>query len=352
MAATEQKTTAPKNACVFTTDVLSFGATADNPKDNTFAITCYDGSVTKHWYWGNLAIDMTGLKFAQKKLAILDEHDTGRRVGYTTKQSIDETVSVEGRFLSNADAQKLRQDILDGFPMQASLSGNPGVIEFVKDGQTAEVNDTTLKGPGAIWRKAVINEISMCTLGAMPNTESKAFADGGKDAVEFNIFQKETFMSDKTEPAKKLTVAEFAAQNPEMVAEITANAKAEGEKAVMDRFAKFNEAFSDDPTFVAEQFAKGASIEAAYPAYVAKLKNAKPAAVAAVAAEVKVDAAVAEFTDSQAAAPTAKTGIDAWKSEFAASQELQNEFSSEKNYLAFKQAESSGLVRIAKKNHG
>ena len=104
----------PRLACVFACpqDAVCF---ADDPEKNTFGIKAYDGGIASHWYWGNLAFDLDGITFASKKLPVLDTHYTGSRVGFTTKAEVDETVTFEGRFLSNAKATELRSDMKEGF---------------------------------------------------------------------------------------------------------------------------------------------------------------------------------------------------------------------------------------------
>lgn len=326
---------------LFSAQQVAFADNKDTKKDR-FAIVGYDGGIFKHPFWGNTAFDLTGISFAKQKTPCLAEHFTSQRIGFCDKQEIADTIFFEGKFCKNDDAQKLRSDMEDGFPMEASLSLEPSVLEYVEDGESVSVNGKQLEGPGTVFRKAQIKEISMCVFGACPNTESKAFAEVGKAEFNYVILRK-----DKSMEKVKMTLAEFSAQNPELFAEITAKANADGQKTVRDQFAAMSALFEGDAAFAVEQFAKGASLEEAKTAYIAQLKAAKPAAAPAAA---KVDAAAAEFSDTQApAAPAKKTGIEAWKAEFAASQELQDEFSDEKSYLAFKSAEAKGLIKVAKK---
>jgi hypothetical protein len=358
MTTQTSKNTAPKQACVFNdAAAVQFVATGEK-NENTFSILCYDGGINKHWYWGNFAIDLAGLKFQRSKLPILDSHNTQSRVGFTTRQTINGEVTAEGKFLSNPSAQQLRQDMLDGFPMQASLSGMPSVIEWVEDGSSVEVNGKILKGPGAVWRQAIIDEISMCTLGALSNTESKAFADGGKGEISFNVLEKETEMSEQT---VKLTAAQFATQNPELLAEITANARQEGlaegktagektgftagQKDVMDRATEFAKAFAGDEAFAFEQFAKGATLEESKTAYIAKLKAApKTDKKQPTKGELEFAASDDQKPPAASQADGKKTD-EQLKSEFAASSELQNEFSSVESYIAYSKAAAAGRVK-------
>ena len=222
----ETKTTAPLNACIF--EQAGEVKFAEGDDDNRFSITAYSGGIiANHWWWGNVAFDLEGIKFAKKRTPVLQEHFSADRIGFSTKQDISEKVTLEGKFLTNPTAAALRGDIKEGFPMQASVYLPPDIIEQVKEGETVEVNGHKLKGPGAVFRKGNILEVSMCTLGADSNTQSKAFAGGGKEQVEFNIFRKEQIMAEK-KTTEKLTAETFAAEHPDIFTEVQAEAKAAG----------------------------------------------------------------------------------------------------------------------------
>lgn len=344
---------APIEACIFveTEDAVRF---ADEDRDNEFVIIGYSGEIIpNHWYWGNLAFDLKGIKFAKKNTPVLEEHTSSARIGVTTKQEKYGQVRFEGKFLNNDKAQSLRKDMQDGFPMEASLYIKPLLIEQVTEGQTAKVNGKILEGPGAVFRKSVIKETSMCLFGADSNTMSKAFADGGKQEIKFEVDNtKENQMSEQEQETTELTAEIFAADNPDLYQQITANAKAEGEKKAKELFDKFAEKFGDDPAFIIEQFRSGKTIEEATEEYAKKMKAERDVAIekANKATEKKVDPAVAEFSDDQGTKTTKKEPADTeegWKKEFAESKELQDEFKGdEKAYIAFKKAENNGRVRV------
>jgi len=252
----EKKTS--RSACLFTDCVFTF-ADGDEEKKN-FSIRGYSGKIIEdHWFWDNLVFDLEGIKFASRKTPILEEHNRQQRIGFSTKQEIgDGGVVVEGRFLSNADARRIQGDLADGFPMQASLYNVPENVEYVEKGSSAEVNGYTLKGPGAIFRKSVIHEISMCTLGADKNTQAKAFADSGAQEISFNVVNsKESKMENKTKVP--LSAETFAAEYPDLHGKVTASAKAEGEKEARQAFAKIVEACGDDTALAVQCFADGKS---------------------------------------------------------------------------------------------
>jgi len=344
---------APLKACIFSQMCDVQFEKDSEPDDNSFAITAYSGEIIKnHWWWGNVAFDLQGMSFAKKKTGILEEHFRDKRIGFSTKQDISDKVSVEGKFLSNEDAQKLRSDMREGFPMQASLRLPPTVIEHVKEGATVKVNGHTLRGPGTVFRQSKIEEVSMCVLGTDSSTESKAFAEGGKQEIEFNVLDnKETDMA--KERTTELTAETFAADNPELFKQITDTAKAEGAKQVRDEFEEFAGEFGDDPAFCIEQFKAGAKLDEAVRAQNAKLKEKNKKITEAAknnSAEIKtdkVDPAEQEFSDDAGKTPEKPKADteEGWRKEFADSPKRQKEFGgSADDYVAFKKAEKAELI--------
>ena len=357
--------TAPMKACIFReTTIVGFtdGEGASNQK---FRIVAYSGEVIKnHWYWGNLAFDLSGEKFDKKKTPVIEDHATSVRLGFTTMQDISDVVVVEGKFLSSEPAQKMRNDMVEGFPMQASIYNVPEIIERVEQGSSVMVNGRKLDGPGTVFRKSTIYEVSLCCLGADNRTSGEVF-DKNED-VRFDIFERGQEMETKT----KLTAETFAADYPDIWAEVFAKAtklgseqakaegKVEGEKAVRDQFAEFEKRFGADPTFCLEQFKAGATLEAATAAYTSKLaaENAKLKEEAAKTTETKkpADPAIQAFSDDAAKknnqGKTIATTPDGWEKEFADSADLQKEFSNAREYVAFKKAEAAGRIKIYNKN--
>lgn len=341
MANKPDSTNAPSNACIFNNQ-LSFAEGQDKPG---FRIVGYSGEIIKnHWWWGNLAFDLQGLKFAKSRTPVLEEHFTGSRIGFATKQEIADTVTFEGRFLENDKAVAMANDLKAGFPMEASLYVPPSVVEQVAEGASVQVNGQTLKGPGAVFRKAVIKEVSMCVFGADGNTQSTALADNDNNQVKFNLIQETPIM------AEKLTKETFAEQYPDIRTAVFADGKAEGSKAERDRFARLKEACGDDSELLVKCFAENMDTAQAQAARIEKLtaekadltkklSEAKPAGT-------KADPAVSEF-NNQPVAEAATTGSGAakfdedkatdaqLKEHFAVTQELQDKFSCADAYVSF-----------------
>ncbi len=298
----QTKTTAPQNACIFEQGCsVVYNKAEGDDGDRRFSILAYSGQIIpNHWWWGNVAFDLEGIKFAKARTPVLQEHFRTDRIGFSTKQDVSDKVTLEGKFLSNSLAQELRNDMAEGFPMQASVFLPPDIIEQVKEGETVKVNGHTLKGPGAVFRKGKIHEVSMCTLGADSHTQSKTFAEGGKQQVKFNLFRKDNDMAESKSKVE-LTAETFAAEHREIFEQVTATAKAEGEKQTRELFGKFADQFGDDPAFCIEQFKAGVSLDAAVLAENAKLKKAaaETASQTQSGTNTETDPAVAEFSDEQ-----------------------------------------------------
>jgi hypothetical protein len=185
---------APVTACIFSqstgADVKLADGTAAVGKKDHFKIVGYSGQIIpKHWFWGNLAFDLTGLSFAKAMTPVLQEHLTSKRIGVSRTQKITDKVIFEGTFLDNPNAQEIKEDMLAGFPMEASLYVPPLVVEYVKEGTSVTVNGQTLAGPGSVFREAVIKEVSICVFGADSNTSAAALTEKNNSETQVSAHE-------------------------------------------------------------------------------------------------------------------------------------------------------------------
>lgn len=152
----------------------------------TFRMVGYSGKVIKgHWWWGNLAIDLEGIKFNKPKFPILRDHDTNREMAFSKKPQVSNEEGLvftekEVTFLDTEEATTFLSNSKAGFPYQASISGRPTIIEQVEEGESVEVNGHTLKGPGTVWRKTEFRECSICVFGYDDQTTAQAFSSSGQ----------------------------------------------------------------------------------------------------------------------------------------------------------------------------
>ena len=337
------ETEIPSSVCIFSCeDAVRFADDGGNEKKSV-RLVGYRGDIIMHWFWGKFAMDMDGLIFKKKKTPGLIDHKTDRRLTFGREQNIKPEVYITGPFLDNEDAIKLKSDMDQGFPFQASLSVDPEIVEQVAEGQSVKVNGKTLKGPGAVFRKASIWEISATVFGAFSNTESSAYADDNEHNVKFNLIKEADIMAEKTE---KLTIEKFTEQYPELHKELSEKVKAEGlaegKKSEQDRFAELKDACGNDSGLLVECFSKGMTTGDALKmrAEKAEAANTKLGARVTELTKKKMDPAVTEFSDT-ATEPgkgekfDEKTATDEQlKEHFAKTRDVQDRFSSAEAYIA------------------
>jgi hypothetical protein len=323
-----------------------------------FMITAYTGQKVSR-YWNDLIIDVAGMS-AKESIPILREHERDRIAGHSTK-----TWAENGKFFIAGDMSESTPDgkeivglADEGFPWQASVGVWAKKIESLEDENVfAEVNGQQVQGPIDIWRESMVGETSFCVLGADDRTAAIVLSDEAL-AAEPIIIKK----FNKEDLTMKITLAMLQEQEPQLLAEIKAAAKAE---VTIDSFkAQTDMAIATAVT--AERLRVNGIFEGAYGKDVA-VKFAKitdPACTMAdmmAFAEEKAKAGIlakliqaapeslgtTETTESASALPE---GEAKWKDEFAKSQDLKNEFGKEEVYLAYKQADSEGRVKIFKKD--
>lgn len=355
--------TAPITACIFNDNAeVTFAQDDGDKKGDHFRIVGYSGGIIKdHWFWGNVGFDLDGMKFVKSRTPVLEEHFQQSRIGFTTKQDIIDKVIVEGPFLDNENAQKLSADIQKGFPMEASLFVEPSVIEHIKEGETTKVNGNLLKGPGTVFRKSMIWEVSMCVFGADSKTRSSVYADSDNKKIKFNLVQENKIMAKETTITEITSAEVFAQLYPEFHSEIFTAGKTdgiaegltEGQKTKRALFAALKDACGDDHELLIQCYSENKTAAEAMKLHVEKLEKEKTQLGEKVTELRKqkpaVEAARTEFTDEST--PPGKeeeeTGDEkTWKEEFVGSKDLQAEFGNDvKAYIAFKQADADGKVR-------
>lgn len=180
--------TIPARACVFQLEegscvTLAEGEGKDPAK---FSIVANSGKpIPNHWFWGNLGIELAGIK-AKRRVPILMDHDPAQRIGYSDARELDKRgLIMAGEFLKSSPlAAQVRGESLDGFPFEASVNLRPTKIERIPEGETAEVNGHQMAGPGHVFRKSELREVSFCALGADSNTSAAALSQQSDVAVE------------------------------------------------------------------------------------------------------------------------------------------------------------------------
>jgi hypothetical protein len=167
----------PKEALKFTNDAIKFSY--EEGQDPKLQMVGYSGGVIKnHWYWGNLAINLKGMRFDKDRYPILEDHDTDKKIAFTTVPSIESGALVINpemvTFLDTDDAKKFIANSKKGFPYQASIHAEPTKFTRLDKGESVEVNGMMLEGPGTVWDECSFMEVSACVFGYDSNTTAKA----------------------------------------------------------------------------------------------------------------------------------------------------------------------------------
>ena len=213
---------------------------AEGDEDNKLNMTIYSGGVIKnHWYWDDLAIDLSGLSMNSKTLPILEDHDTSKKIAFSKEVLIDNENGVRVNsdktvFLDTEESREFQKNSKTGFPYQASISVSPSQIQRLAEKEETEVNGFTMKGPGTVFRKARMNEGSVCVFGWDNKTQSSAFSKEEVD-VDIDVIGASTEGAETSEEETKLelkdnnkgtteeipmTREELAKDNPELLASI------------------------------------------------------------------------------------------------------------------------------------
>lgn len=191
----------------------------------------YSGKVIKgHWYWGDLVIDTAGVQFSKKKLPILEDHMTSRKVGFSMNPHITDKHQVvfeDITVLDNDFGNEFYNNSKQGFPYEASVYARPQIVEELGDGESADVNGFKFKGPGTIFRKTLIKEGSVCVFGWDSQTKSQALSEGDEVEIEYESLSKGSPSEETTfsmeEEFMPFDIKKFREENPEGYKELTAS---------------------------------------------------------------------------------------------------------------------------------
>jgi len=200
----------------------------------------YSGGLIKgHWYWGDLAIDLKGIEFPLSKYPVLEDHNTDLKIAFTGKPDVSngklELNPETSKFLDTEASRQFQKNSLAGFPYQSSIYARPSVVERLSDGEKAEVNGMTVRGPASIWRKAAFKECSACVFGWDGKTQASAFSKTEMEEVDIEYLDKGGESSLLSEEGKQtilktinqgkeeklMDVKELREKHPDLVVQLT-----------------------------------------------------------------------------------------------------------------------------------
>ena len=136
------------------------------------------GKIKAHPYWGDLAINLEGMKLNKDKYPILENHDVSKKVGFVERGQIQKNGNLRvrsGVILDTPSGQEFSRLSKDGYPWQSSIYAKPSVIEKISEGEKVSLNGNEFSGPLTIWAACELKEISVVTLGWDSETSAEAF---------------------------------------------------------------------------------------------------------------------------------------------------------------------------------
>lgn len=236
--------------------VVEFEKKEGEEKKPRLSMLLYSGKIIPdHWWWGDLAIDVSGMKMSKKKMPILENHDTSKKVGFTNKVKFDDNevrVGPEGVTFVETEASKEFVDLSEqGFPFEASLRGNPTRIQRLAEKETAEVNGYSMSGPGTIWRQTELEEASVCVFGYDRRTSASAFSKEEVDIEFEELSHQGVGDEDGLDPknrkeVKSMDKETLKKEHPELYQEIFGEGKEFGKSEAEESFSQEKEGLGNE----------------------------------------------------------------------------------------------------------
>jgi len=273
-----KKLTNVPNGALRLVDTGSDGACmfADGDKKKMRMVAYSGGIIKGHWYWDDLAIDVSGVKFDRKKYPVLEQHDISKKIAFSGKLLKDdnklELNPNTTQFVDTPFSEEFQKLSEQGFPYQASIYAIPTRIERLEEDTKVEVNGFTMKGPGTIWRECVFQEASVCVFGWDKKTESKAFSKTEKTELEIEELSSLSVDEDVnantltgTKEVKSMDLETFKKDHPEVAklfsTEVRVEVKTELEKGFEKERGSFTTKIDTLTTRIDEQDKKIVTFE-------------------------------------------------------------------------------------------
>jgi hypothetical protein len=171
----------PANACLLRAGAVDLVDVSDVDSSTVARILARSGKPIEHPYWGNLAHDFAGMEQVKDRLPLDYCHDAGDIIGFAENWgSADGDLRCEGTLLTGkseraAEVVSLAQS---GVPYEASISFTPLAVQYLGDGETADVNGRMVDGPASIVRRWRLTGLAVCPRGADPYTQTELSAAG------------------------------------------------------------------------------------------------------------------------------------------------------------------------------
>lgn len=314
----------PDNELLLQDGEVDLDGTQRKPR---FKMQVNSGKPMQHWWFGQLGVNLEGITWRGKHLAALLDHDPALRIGYTTKLYIDKEqgLMAEGIMLSNETAQQVRADSKEGFPWQASCYLVAKRARWIDEGEVATLNGQDIEGPAYIFEESELREVTICALGADPNTSSDASLGDDADVIRAQLTETSSSMNDDKKQTTAAPVVDADAIRKE--AALAEQKRAEHILELAD---------SDQLELARKLISSGASAIDASLA-LAKDRRERAAKLSNTTTTTKATApqAAPEPVVEQDATLSMPEGEDKWRKEFDSDAKLRAEFGRVEVYLAF-----------------
>lgn len=139
-------------------------------KPSGFRGVAYSGGIAKTSKWGNLVIDLTGIRLPRGKSSMLLNHDPNQIVGRAKLVNDGCALAInDGSFSAITTAGKEVAGLMaEGQDWELSVGVNPEKLERVDRSKTVTVNGQQLTGVDTIFRASRMLETSFVPSGADP----------------------------------------------------------------------------------------------------------------------------------------------------------------------------------------
>ena len=245
-----------ENAVTFSDEQFSEAA----EKRPTAEIVGYSGGVLEHWYWGRTGINIAGIKFKKSAYPILESHVTDRKIGFSKRPVTKDNKLVlpknDVTLLNTEAAQEFINLGRQGFPFEASIAIQPTTIKRFDKPTDVALNGKVLKNLDVVFDASIYKEVSVCVFGADSETQSTV-QNAQQDLITFTadcekvISINDTGTADEqltnresevtNMPKIEMTLEQFKADFPELLAALIAEFKEDAEKTATELTARVEE---------------------------------------------------------------------------------------------------------------
>ena len=287
---TEKFKAIPENACRLEGGSLQFGEHKEGDRSTPVTILARSPQPIEHWWWGKVVHDMSGMILNKSRIVLDYCHDPGDVLGYANhiEATPEKGVVLQGALTPFGDSDRASEVIAkwdQGVPYEASIdfAGDGIKVQWLDEGEMAEVNGFIFEGPGAIIREWPLRGTAICPYGADQNT-AVAFSRESSGTFAAEIVENEETntgdidMSDNTNANPQPETVDTAEQEASKAVErlkaeeeaklqaAAAEAAKEAEERVKEKLSKLTEEFGAE--IATKVFAEGGDREMAL-----KLKN-------------------------------------------------------------------------------